>query len=126
MEISGKVIKILDVQSFTSKKPEKQGVIYKRYSFILEVGGNYPKRTVFTVLGEDKWKQFGIVEGGDYQVSFDIDAREWNGKWFNDVQAWKVVSLGGGHQQAQTQQTQVSAPTPTPAPQPADDSDLPF
>lgn len=146
LEITGKVIKILDVQSFTSKKPEKQGVIYKRYSFVLEVGGNYPKRTVFTVLGEDKWKQFGIVEGGDYQVSFDIDAREWNGKWFNDVQAWKVVNLNGG-QSAQTQQPAPAAapapeskpaskakpapangvsPFPTADAQPADDSDLPF
>lgn len=125
MEISGKVIKILDVQSFTSKKPEKQGVVYKRYSFVLEVGGNYPKRTVFTVLGEDKWKQFGIVEGGDYQVSFDIDAREWNGKWFNDVQAWKVVSISGGQQQSR----QAQAPAPTPQPAPAgqgDADDLPF
>lgn len=125
MEISGKVIKILDVQSFTSKKPEKQGVVYKRYSFVLEVGGNYPKRTVFTVLGEDKWKQFGIVEGGDYQVSFDIDAREWNGKWFNDVQAWKVVNISGGQQQPR--QAQAPAPTPQPASVGQDNaSDLPF
>lgn len=89
------------MQELTSRKPEKQGVVYKRFSFVLETQSQYPKRTVFTVFGEDKWKQMGIVVGGEYQVSFDIDAREWNGKWFNDISAWRAVRVdnNGGQQQ---------------------------
>lgn len=133
MEITGKVIKVLDMQEFTSKKPEKQGVVYKRFSFVLETVGQYPKKTVFTVMGEDKWKQMGIVVGGEYSVSFDIDAREWNGKWFNDLSAWRAVRVdnnGGQQQQAQApapQQTQSPVPeAPTGGQQQDDGSDLPF
>lgn len=130
MEITGKVIKVLDMQEFTSKKPEKQGVVYKRFSFVLETGGQYPKKTVFTVMGEDRWNQMGIVVGGEYQVSFDIDAREWQGRWFNDLSAWRAVRVG-----AQQQQTQAPAPKQTQSPVPEapaggqqqdDGSDLPF
>lgn len=133
MEITGKVIKVLGVQEFTSKKPEKQGVVYKRFSFVLETVGQYPKKTVFTVMGEDRWKQMGIVVGGEYQVSFDIDAREWQGRWFNDLSAWRAVRVdnNGGQQQ----QTQAPAPRQTQSPvheaptggqQQGDGSDLPF
>lgn len=119
MEITGKVIKVLGVQELTSRKPEKQGVVYKRFSFVLKTQSQYPKRTVFTVFGEDKWKQMGIVVGGEYQVSFDIDAREWQGRWFNDLSAWRAVRVdnNGGQQQAhapapqQTQSPVHEAPT---------------
>ena len=130
MEITGKVIKVLDMQEFTSKKPEKQGVVYKRFSFVLETGGQYPKKTVFTVMGEDRWNQMGIVVGSEYQVFFDIDAREWQGRWFNDLSAWRAVRVG-----AQQQQTQAPAPQQTQSPVPeapaggqqqGDGSDLPF
>ena len=130
MEITGKVIKVLDMQEFTSKKPEKQGVVYKRFSFVLETGGQYPKKTVFTVMGEDRWNQMSIVVGGEYQVFFDIDAREWQGRWFNDLSAWRAVRVGAQQQQAQApapQQTQSTVPeAPAGGQQQGDGSDLPF
>lgn len=113
MDLTGKVIKVLDMQEFTSKKPEKQGVVYKRFSFVLETGGQYPKKTVFTVMCEDRWNQMGIDVGGEYQVFFDIDAREWQGRWFNDLSAWRAVRVG-----AQQQQTQAPAPQQTQSPVP--------
>lgn len=133
MEITGKVIKVLGVQEFTSKKPEKQGVVYKRFSFVLKTQSQYPKKTVFTVMGEDRWNQMGIVVGCEYQVSFDIDAREWQGRWFNDLSAWRAVRVdNNGGQQQQTQapaprQTQSPVPeVPTGGQQQDDGSNLPF
>lgn len=121
MEITGKCIKVLDAMRFTSKK---NGQEYVKYSFVIEYNeGQYPKRTVFTMMGEDKWRQFGIVEGGTYCVSFDIDAREYNAKWYNDLSAWKVVRID---QQSAVQNAQ---PAPTSAPAPAGNgfgSGLPF
>lgn len=88
MEISGKVIKILEPLSGISAKSGEKWV---KNSFVLEVGGQYPKRTVFTVFGEDKWQKMNIAVGGTYTVSFDIDAHEWNGRWYNEVSAWMAV-----------------------------------
>ena len=44
----------------------------------------------FDVFGEDKINQFNIQAGEELTVSFDIDAREWQGRWFNSIRAWKV------------------------------------
>jgi hypothetical protein len=46
---------------------------------------------VFRVFGEDRIKQFNIQMGEDITVSFDIDAHEFNGRWFNDVRAFNVT-----------------------------------
>lgn len=134
MEIQGNVIKILDTQKFVSKK---DGNEYVKNAFVVETVGQYPKRVCFTVMGADKWGVMSIVEGKSYSVSFDVESREWQGKWFTDCMAWKAVSLennNGGSapmQQAQTQQAQPMQPMqPQPQPQNSNDSeqssDLPF
>jgi hypothetical protein len=80
-------------------------------------------------MGEDKFKQMGIVMGGTYNVSFDVESREWQGKWFTECQAWRTQRVDGVQQAAtQTQQQ------PTPAPHAqipqdgshVDDENLPF
>lgn len=124
MDLTGKCIKVLPP---LSGKSARTGETWNKYSFVLEVpNGQYPRKTVFTVFGKDKWDRMGVVEGGQYQVSFDIDAREFDGKWFNDVSAWKAVRLD-------TQQAAPNAqPAPEPSPAPAaqekkdDNDDLPF
>lgn len=100
MEIQVTIEKVLDVQSFVSKKDGKE---YKRFSFLGVTDGQYPHKICFTCLGEDKWVQYGIVVGGRYQVSFDIQSREWNGKWFTQCDVWKAVRVDGV-QQAPVQQ----------------------
>lgn len=128
MELTGKCFKVLEPLSGVSART---GEPWVKNSFLIETAGEYPKRCVFTVFGEDRWKQMGIVVGGEYQVSFDIDAREYNGKWYNDVSAWKAVRLDG---QQQSEQTNTAAPRhdvplfPTAEPKygGGDDSNLPF
>lgn len=88
MELVGKVISILDPQSGVSSKGE-----WWRGGFVIETNEQYPKKCVFTVFGKEKWDKMGIVVGATYNVSFDIDAREFNGRWFNDVQAWFTKRL---------------------------------
>ena len=122
MDITGTVIQILPEQRFNGKN----GEVVKN-QFVIEHGGQYKKKAVFGVLGEDKWKQMNVVQGADVQVSFDVDAREWNGKWFGELLAWRVQNVNG------QQQTSASA-SPSPAPQPqvqqndahTDDDSLPF
>lgn len=92
MEIQGKVIVVLEPQRFVS---QKNGKSYVTHSFVLETGGQYPKRILLKVMSDsdEKFNAMGIVVGGTYNVSFDVDAREYKGKWYNDVQAWKATRL---------------------------------
>lgn len=86
MEIKGRIIAVMPVKTGTTKK----GEAYAMQDFVIETMEQYPKRCMFYVFGEDKLKQFNIQQGGEYLVKFDINAREYNGRWYNDVRAWKV------------------------------------
>ena len=90
MEIQGKVIAILEPQRFVSSK---NGNEYITTVFVIETPGQYPKKVAMKVMGEDKFKQMGIVMGGTYNVSFDVESREWQGKWFTECQAWRAVRM---------------------------------
>lgn len=111
MEITGKIVKILDAQRFTSKKDGSEIV---KNAFVIETQGQYPKTICFSVIGEEKFKQMSLVVGNVYNVSFDAESREWNSKFFTELTAWKAVNLDAG-QSAQTQQP-AAAPSPQPAP----------
>ncbi len=59
--------------------------------YVLEVPGTYPKKMMFNIFGEDRIKQFNIQPGEDLTVQFDIDAHEYQGRWFNDIRAFNVL-----------------------------------
>lgn len=115
MELTIKVTKILDPASGVSSRSGEQWI---KNSFVGTTQGEYPKTVCFTVMGQERWDKMGIKVGGNFAVSFDPESREWNGKYFTDLSAWKAVNLDAG-QSAQTQQPAVQAPTAAPSPQPA-------
>ena len=111
MEIQITILKILETQKFVSKKDGSEIV---KNVFIGTTQGQYPKKIAFTVMGEDKFNGMGIVVDGTYTVSFDVESREWQGKWFTEASAWKAVRIDGaqGQQhapQANTSQAQAPA-----------------
>ena len=59
--------------------------------YVIEVPGQYPRKCLFRIFGEDRIKQFNIQQGEDLTVQFDIDAHEFNGRWFNDIRAYNVI-----------------------------------
>lgn len=85
-EITGKIIAVLPTRSGTSAK----GTQWSSQTAVIETHEQYPKKVAFDVLGE-KITEFNMQVGEEVTVSFDINAREFNGKWFNSVNAWKVV-----------------------------------
>ena len=116
MEITGKIIAVLEPRGGVSKT----GNPWKVQEYVLEV------------FGEDKIQQFNIQAGEELTVSFDIDAREWQGRWFNSIRAWKVErpSQNAG---MQPQPADYSFPPVSSAPVPPADfsatdekDDLPF
>lgn len=118
MDITGTVVIILPEQRFNGKN----GEVVKNF-FILETKQQYPQKIKFEVFGEDKWKAMNVAVGQDVSVQFDIKGAEWQGKYFVNLQAWKVNAIGGGAQQQNnhpsTQQNQESQ-------QNENDSNLPF
>lgn len=124
MEITVKIEKILEPQSFVSKK---DGNTYVTHIFVGETTNTqYSRKVAFKVMGDDRMRTMGIVVGGTYNVSFDVESREWNGKYFTECQAWKAVRIDGQPQQA-PQPTPTPQPQATQAPQQAENADdMPF
>lgn len=114
MDINGKIIQLLGVQTGQGKNGQ-----WKKQEFILETGDTYPKKVCIAVWGEKiDMSQFRI--GDPIQVSFDVESREYNGRWYTDVKAWKVVGQGQG--------STIDGPAPAfngPI-DPTPDDDLPF
>ena len=105
MEIQVKIVNLLPMQSFTSSKT---GNSYNKYTFVGETAGQYPKKIAFTVMGDDKFSGMNIVVGGTYTVSFDVESREWQGRWFTEASAWKAVRIDGEQGQQQSPQANTS------------------
>ena len=88
MEINGKIIELL---------PEKSGGsangTWRKQEYILETEGQYPKKVCFMVWS-DKIDEFAIKEGEKLVVTIDLESREYNGRWYTDVKAWKITRAG--------------------------------
>ena len=91
MEVTGKIIAVMPANSGTS---QRTGQAWMSQQYVLEVPGMYPKRMVFEVFGEDRIKNFNVQVGQEVTVNFEIDAHEYNGRWFNEVRAWNVKPAG--------------------------------
>lgn len=85
MELQGKVIAVLPERSGVSARGE-----WKAQSYVIETHEAYPKKLCFDVFGADRIAQFNIQTGEEIMVSFDLDAHEYQGRWFNSVRAWNV------------------------------------
>jgi hypothetical protein len=91
LKFTGILTHILPVQQGTSKA----GKDWKKLQFIVEEEKNqYPQKMVFTMMDADKIDDFLKFKkvGATVEVSFNFDAREYQGKWYGDVKAWNVFS----------------------------------
>lgn len=113
MEISGKIIQVLPEKSGQSARGP-----WRKQEYILETGDQYPKQICFMAWG-DKIDELGIREGQQLAVSVDLESREFKGRWYTDVKAWRVAPLGAGVP------AEAGAPPRDEEPPPYDDS-LPF
>ena len=87
MEITGKIIAVLEPRRGTSSRTGSEWVCGQ---YVLETMDQYPRKLFFEVFGADRIQQFNIQWGEVMTVSFDIDAREYQGRWFNGVRAFRV------------------------------------
>ena len=113
MEIKGKCVAILPLQSGTGKNGE-----WKSQDFVIETGDQYPKQVCVNAFG-DKIQYIPEI-GQEVNVSFDIESREYNGRWYTTVKAWKIEKVGAGQTPSSNDVTSPVTDTP------ATGSDLPF
>lgn len=91
MEITGKIIAVLPAQSGVS---QRTGNAWKSQEFVIETHEQFPKKCCFKVFGEERINNFNLQKGEEVTVSFSIDCHEYNGRWFNSVDAWGVNRVG--------------------------------
>lgn len=88
MEITGKIIEVLEEQSGQSAKGG-----WRKQQYILETEGQYPKKVCFMIWG-DKIDDYKLQNNDQVEVSIDLESREFNGRWYTDVRAWKLAKTG--------------------------------
>lgn len=129
MEFIGKIIAVLPEKGGVSSRTGNE---WKAQEYVIEdsASGQYPRRMCFEVFGADRIAQFNIQMGQELKVSFDIDANQWQDRWFNRIRAWKVEPAVQSQVAAPMQ---AGAPVPPPMAAPAPDflagdakDDLPF
>ncbi len=84
MELKGKLIQVLPLQTGTGKNGE-----WKKQDIIVETQSQYPKKVCISIWG-DRINTSQLQVGKMLNVSFDVESREYNGRWYTDVKAWKI------------------------------------
>ena len=87
MELRGKIIAEFNERGGISNRTGNE---WKAKSYVIEVPGEYPRKMVFDVFGIERLQAFNIQIGETLTVHFDIDAHEYNGRWFNDIRAFRI------------------------------------
>ena len=120
LSVKGKIDKILKPESGVSRV----GNQWNKQEFVIETVEQFPRKVCFTLFGDKTSLIEGLSTGEEVEVSFNIESREFNGKWFHNINAWKIDKA-----------TEASMPDLPPEysiddipPEPADDvtDDLPF
>ena len=87
MEVVGKIIQVLPLQEGVGRN----GNPWKLQAYVLETLDQYPRKVHFEVFGEDRIKQNPCELDQLVTVSFDIESREFNGRWYTSIRAYRIV-----------------------------------
>lgn len=108
MEITGKIIQILPETSGVSRA----GNNWKKREYVLEyMDGQYAQKIMFDFFG-DRADQYPLTIGQEIKLSFSIESREYNGRWYTSVRGWRAENIDG----APIAQAATAAPSQAPAP----------
>jgi len=121
LAVTGKITKILPVESGTSKA----GKEWKKQGFVIDTGAQFNPEVCFSLFGDDKIAALtSFSEGQDVEVSFNISSREYNGKYYHNIDAWRINAAGAGEGPQNAAPDFADVPAAAPQTEAADD--LPF
>ena len=116
LSVKGKLSRKLSVESGTSKA----GKEWKKQSFLVDTGAQYNPEICFQLFCDDKIELLNHHNEGDQiEVSFNLSSKEYNGRYFHNIDAWRIENIGG----TATSQNQDSPEFNTPS---TEEDDLPF
>lgn len=124
MEVIGKIIQVLPPQSGTSQA----GNQWKKQEYVLETEDAYPRKIHFDFFG-DRVDQFPLTLNDRIRLNFDIESREYNGRWYTNIRGWKAEKIDATQQPAAAPQPAAQPTAPAAVPdftQSSDSDDLPF
>ncbi|HEY6506310.1 MAG TPA: DUF3127 domain-containing protein [Chitinophagaceae bacterium] len=88
MQLTAKLIQLLPLQTGTGKNGQ-----WKKQDIVVETDGQYPKKVCISIWG-DKINESVLKMGSSLKIDFDVESREYNGRWYTDVKAWKIETAG--------------------------------
>lgn len=88
MQLTAKLVQVLPLQTGAGKNGQ-----WKKQDIIVETEGQYPKKVCVSIWG-DKINEQVLKTGAMLNISFDVESREYNGRWYTDVKAWRVEPAG--------------------------------
>lgn len=92
LTLKGKLTKILSVESGVARS----GNSWKKQDFVIETDDQYPKTVCFTLFN-DKVSMLSTISVGDViEISFDVESREYNNKYYHNLNAWKITRVTNG------------------------------
>ncbi len=115
MQLTAKLVQLLPLQSGTGKNGQ-----WKKQDIIVETEATYPKKVCVSIWG-DKIDASSLQPGNLLKIDFDVESREFNGRWYTDVKAWKIEVAGSTSQTVTEKTTGNLGPENT-----NNDDDLPF
>ena len=126
MEITGILVKQVAVREGVS---QRNGQPWKIAEYLVEIPGQYPRHIAFRVSDGQVGRiaRFDSLVGKTVTVSFDIDAHEHEGRWFNEINAWGILEYIDSTRRAANMVAAQNAQSPAPeAKEGGKDNDLPF
>lgn len=122
IQVKGTVIQILKPESGVSKA----GKEWKKQEFVIETNEQYPKKVCFTLFGDKTSLIEGTTEGTEVEVFFSVESRDFNGKWFHNINAWKIEAVGAATATKSSYPPEFSGSDIPPEPADDNGNDLPF
>jgi len=121
LTLKGKLSKILNPETGVSRT----GNAWKKQDFVIETADQFPKKVCFTLFGDKVTMLNGMEPGDDLEVSFDVESREFNSKYYHNLNAWKILKTGTATAPGSVPPAYTTDDIP---PEPMDDQpgDLPF
>lgn len=128
LEIQGKLIQINPEQTGTGRT----GNNWVKQDIIIETGDQYPKKVCITCWGDKAEMVKNLQPGTDLKVAIDIESREFNGKWYTNLKAWKIetgtnaTAATSGYNTTNNYQPPVNTSATQAIPEQPVNDDLPF
>jgi len=119
MQITAKLIQILPLQSGVSRNGE-----WKKQDIVVETTERFPKKICISIWG-DKINPSQLIAGNTLTIDFDVESREFSGRWYTDVKAWKIETGAANNAVPPPTTSDYGFPEPPPLP-PQEPDDLPF